>query len=223
MVSTEVVEADIMEEKELKSAIEEMKKNSPSRKFVESVDVAINLKDINLQDPSKRFQMEVHLPHPLDKEVKVCVLGEGSHLVEAEQIASRVINKDELDNISREPKLAKKLAQDYDYFIATASLMPTIGRSLGKVLGPRGKMPKPVPPTAPIEPLIKDYQSVVQIRLRQSPVIHARIATIAMDNDAIADNVLAILRNVENRLEKGVNNIRSIYVKTTMGPAIKVK
>ncbi len=212
-----------MVEQELKSAIEKMKDESPSRKFVESVDVAINLKDVNLQDPSKRFQMEVHLPHPLEKEVKVCVLGEGSHLVEAEPIASRVINKDELDNISREPKLAKKLAQEYDYFIATASLMPTIGRSLGKVLGPRGKMPKPVPPTAPIEPLIKNYQSIVQIRLRQSPVIHARIATAAMDNEAIAENVLAVLRNVENRLEKGSNNIRSIYVKTTMGPPIKVK
>jgi len=211
-----------MEEQELKSAIEKMKKDSPSRKFVESVDVAINLKDINLQDPSKRFQMEVHLPHPLEKEVKVCVLGEGSHLVEAEPIASRVIDKDELDNLSREPKLAKKLAQDYDYFIATASLMPTIGRSLGKVLGPRGKMPKPVPPTAPIEPLIKNYQSIVQIRLRQSPVIHARIGTIAMDSDAIAENVLTILRTIENRLEKGANNIRSIYIKTTMGPAIKV-
>ena len=152
-----------MVEQDLKNAIEKMKEESPSRKFVESVDVAINLKDVNLQDPSKRFQMEVHLPHALEKEVKICVLGEGSHLVDAEPIASRVINKDELDNISREPKLAKKLAQEYDYFIATASLMPTIGRSLGKVLGPRGKMPKPVPPTAPIEPLIKNYQSIVPV------------------------------------------------------------
>lgn len=212
-----------MVEQELKNAIEQMKKESPSRKFVESVDVAINLKDVNLNDPSKRFQMEVHLPHALEKEVKVCVLGEGSHLVDAAGVAAKVVDKDELDNISRDPKLAKKLAQDYDYFIATASLMPTIGRSLGKVLGPRGKMPKPVPPTAPIEPLIKDYQSVIQIRLRQSPVIHARVATAAMDNDAILENILAVVRNVENRLEKGSNNIRSIYVKTTMGPAVKVK
>ena len=211
-----------MVEQELKIAIEKIKAESPSRKFVESVDVAINLKDVNLQDPSKRFQMEVHLPHPLEKEVKVCVLGEGSHLVDAEKVASKVINKDELDNISRDPKQAKKLAQEYDYFLATASLMPTIGRSLGKVLGPRGKMPKPVPPTAPIEPLIKDYQSVIQIRLRQSPVIHARIATVAMDNDAILENILAVVRNIENRLEKGSNNIHSIYVKTTMGPAVKV-
>lgn len=213
-----------MVEQELKIAIEKMKKDSPARKFVESVDIAINLKDINLQDPSKRFQMDVRLPHPLEKDVKICVLGEGSHLVDAESAgAARIINKDELDNISREPKIAKKLAQQYDFFIATASLMPTIGRSLGKFLGPRGKMPRPLPPTAPIKPLINDLQTTIQIRLRQSPVIHARIATIAMENDSIVENALTIVRSVENRLEKGENNIRTIYIKSTMGPAIKVK
>jgi large subunit ribosomal protein L1 len=213
-----------MVEQELRIAIEKMKKDSPARKFVESVDMAINLKDINLQDPSKRFQMDIRLPHPLEKDIRICVLGEGSHLVDAESAgAARIINKDELDNISREPKIAKKLAQQYDFFIATASLMPTIGRSLGKFLGPRGKMPRPLPPTAPIKPLINDFQTTIQIRLRQSPVIHARIATIAMENDSIVENALTVVRNIENRLEKGENNIRTIYIKSTMGPPIKVK
>ncbi|MCG3258128.1 MAG: 50S ribosomal protein L1 [Candidatus Heimdallarchaeota archaeon] len=213
-----------MVEQELRIAIEKMKKDSPARKFVESVDMAINLKDINLQDPSKRFQMDIRLPHPLEKDIRICVLGEGSHLVDAESAgAARIINKDELDNISREPKIAKKLAQQYDFFIATASLMPTIGRSLGKFLGPRGKMPRPLPPTAPIKPLINDFQTTIQIRLRQSPVIQARIATIAMENDSIVENALTVVRNIENRLEKGENNIRTIYIKSTMGPAIKVK
>ncbi len=213
-----------MVEQELRIAIEKMKKDSPARKFVESVDMAINLKDINLQDPSKRFQMDIRLPHPLEKDIRICVLGEGSHLVDAESAgAARIINKDELDNISREPKIAKKLAQQYDFFIATASLMPTIGRSLGKFLGPRGKMPRPLPPTAPIKPLINDFQTTIQIRLRQSPVIQARIATIAMENDSIVENALTVVRNIENRLEKGENNIRAIYIKSTMGPAIKVK
>ena len=101
--------------------------------------------------------------------------------------------------------------------------MPPIGRGFGKFLGPRGKMPKPVPPTAPIEPIIKNYQSTVQIRLRQSPGIHARIGTLEMEADSIAENALAVLRTIENRLERGENNIRTIYIKTTMGPAIKVK
>ena len=222
--STEVVEDDIMFENELIEAIEKMKEQSPSRNFLESVDISINLRDINLQDPSKRFQIDVQLPNPVEKEVSVCILAEGAQLVEAQSAgAARVIDKDELENISREPKLAKKLAQQYDFFIASAPLMPIIGRSLGKFLGPRGKMPKPIPPNAPIEPLLQTYGSTIQVRLRQSPVVHARIATVKMENEAIRDNAVAVLRNVENKLEKGENNIRSVYIKTTMGPAIKVK
>jgi large subunit ribosomal protein L1 len=213
-----------MSENEFTQAIEKMKEQSPSRKFVESVDIAINLRDINLQDPSNRFQLEVRLPNPIKKEVKICVLAEGAQLVEAESVgASKVIDKNELENISREPKLAKKLAQQYDFFIASAPLMPIIGRTLGKYLGPRGKMPKPVPPTAPIEPLIQDYKSIVQVRLRQSPVVHARIATADIEENTIKENALAIIRSIEERLEKGENNIQSIFIKTTMGPPIKVK
>ena len=213
-----------MFEKELIEAIEKMKEQSPSRNFIESVDISINLRDINLQDPSKRFQIDVQLPNPIEKETKICILAEGAQLVEAQSAgAARVIDKDELENISREPKLAKKLAQQYDFFIASAPLMPIIGRSLGKFLGPRGKMPKPIPPSAPLEPLLQTYGSTVQIRIRQSPVVHARIATVKMENDAIKDNAIAVLSNVESKLEKGENNIRSVYIKTTMGPAIKVK
>ena len=192
-----------MFEKELIEAIEKMKEQSPSRNFLESVDISINLRDINLQDPSKRFQIDVQLPNPVEKEVSVCILAEGAQLVEAQSAgAARVIDKDELENISREPKLAKKLAQQYDFFIASAPLMPIIGRSLGKFLGPRGKMPKPIPPNAPIEPLLQTYGSTIQVRLRQSPVVHARIATVKMENEAIRDNAVAVLRNVENKLEK---------------------
>jgi large subunit ribosomal protein L1 len=219
-----VVEDDIMFEKELIEAIEKMKEQSPSRNFLESVDLSINLRDINLQDPSKRFQIDVQLPNLVEKEVNICILAEGAQLVEAQSAGvARVIDKDELENISREPKLAKKLAQQYDFFIASAPLMPIIGRSLGKFLGPRGKMPRPVPPAASLGPLLENYGSTIQIRLRQSPVVQARIATIKMESEAIRDNAVAVLRNVESKLEKGENNIRSVYIKTTMGPAIKVR
>jgi len=84
-------------------------------------------------------------------------------------------------------------------------------------------MPKPVPPTAPIEPLMANLKATISVRLRQSPVIHARIATIDMENKQILENAIAVLRSIETKLERGEHNIRSIYIKTTMGPAIKVK
>ena len=221
---TEAVEDDIMNEQQLVEAIKKMKSESPSRKFTESVDLAINLRDVNLQDPSNRFQIEVRLPSPLTKEMKICVLAEGAQLVEAQSSGvSRVIDKEELDNISRNPKVAKKIAQEYDFFIASAPLMPIIGRNLGKYLGPRGKMPKPVPPTASITSIIDNVKQIVQVRLRQAPVIHVKVGNSDMELDHLRENVFAVVKAIENKLEKGEFNIRSLFIKTTMGPAIKIR
>jgi len=156
--------------------------------------------------------------------VKVCVFAEGSQLIDAKEAgAEKVVDKNELENIVRDKKLAKKLAQNFDFFVASAPLMPIIGRNLGKYLGPRGKMPKPVPPTAPIKPVIDSLRQTAKVRLRQSPVIHTRIGTVDMDSKVLAENAMAVIRAIERKLEKGENNIRSVFIKTTMGPAIKVK
>ncbi|MHA1303547.1 MAG: 50S ribosomal protein L1 [Candidatus Heimdallarchaeaceae archaeon] len=212
-----------MNEQQFIEIIEKVKEQSPPRKFLESIDMAINLKDVNLKNPANRFQIDVLLPHPVNKEIKLCVFGDGAQLVEARELGvSRVIDRKELENISRDPKQMKKIAQEYDFFIASAPLMPIIGRTLGRYLGPRGKMPKPVPPTEQLEPLIENYSRTVKIRLRQNPVIHSRIGTIDMDSKLLAENAMTILRAVEGKLEKGMSNIRSIYLKSTMGPAIKL-
>ncbi|MHA1115060.1 MAG: 50S ribosomal protein L1 [Candidatus Heimdallarchaeaceae archaeon] len=213
-----------MNEQQFSKAIEAVKEKSPKRKFVESIDMAINLKDVNLKDPSKRFQIDVILPHEIEKEIKICLFGEGSHLIEAQELKiSKIIDRKELENISRDPKLAKKIAQSYDFFISSAQLMPVIGKTLGRYLGPRGKMPRPVPPTEQLEPLVKNYSRIVKLRLRQNPVVHSRIGTINMDTQYLAENAMAVLRAVEGKLERGASNIKSIYLKSTMGPSVKVE
>ncbi len=210
-------------EQQVIETINKLKEESPKRKFLESVDIAINLRDVNLKIPSNRFQLEVQLPHPLTKPVKICVIADGSQLVEARELGvARVLDKKELENVSRDPKQSKKIAQEYDYFIASAPLMPIIGRSLGRFLGPRGKMPKPIPPSEQLAPIIENYSHITKARLRQNPVIHAKIGTIDMDTKDLAENAMAVIRAVEAKLEKGMNNIRSIYLKTTMGPAFKI-
>ncbi len=212
-----------MDELELTKVIEEMIKESPKRKFVESVDIAINLRDINLKDPSKRFQVDIKLPHKLSKEAKICVIAEGSHFVDAQAIDGvKVLSKNDLDLLAREQKSAKKHAEEYDFFLASAPIMPIIGRSLGKFLGPRGKMAKPIPPNASITPLIEGFRNTIQIRVRQSPVIQSRFGFVDMSPHELAENALSVIRTVEGKLERGENNIRSIYIKTTMGPARKI-
>jgi len=115
------------------------------------------------------------------------------------------------------------LAKTYDFFIAEAPLMPLVGRVLGATLGPKGKMPTPVPPTANIAEHIKKHQKMVFIRIRGQPVLQCRVGTEDMADNKIAENSQAIIRRVEGKLKRGMKNIRSIHLKTTMGSPIKIK
>jgi large subunit ribosomal protein L1 len=119
--------------------------------------------------------------------------------------------------------VAKKLANEIDFFIAQTDLMPLVGRYIGPVLGPRGKMPKPIPPGAPLEPLVKRLKKTVMVRTKEKPVIHVPAGTEDMKDESLIENIEAILTFVERKLEKGLNNIKSVYLSTTMGPSVRVE
>ncbi len=117
----------------------------------------------------------------------------------------------------------RKIANNYDVFIAEAPLMPLVGRTLGPVLGPRGKMPIPVPPTADITSLMEKYRKTVIVRMRNQPVVQCRIGTAEMKEEDIVDNIQTIVTAVEGKLKKGIKNVRVVYVKTSMGKPVKIK
>jgi len=100
--------------------------------------------------------------------------------------------------------------------------MPTIGKSLGTVLGPRGKMPKPVPPNADLTGMINNLKKTVKVRSKSSKTFHTIAGNIEMKDEQIIDNINAIIKRVEASLERGKMNIGSVYVKTTMGPSERV-
>jgi large subunit ribosomal protein L1 len=100
--------------------------------------------------------------------------------------------------------------------------MPTIGKRLGIVLGPRGKMPKPIPPGADPKPMIDNLRRSVPVRSRDRLTFHTAVGTTDMPPEEIADNIEQIVKRLSTKLEKGTMNIRSAFVKTTMGPSEKV-
>jgi large subunit ribosomal protein L1 len=99
--------------------------------------------------------------------------------------------------------------------------MPTIGKRLGIVLGPRGKMPRPVPPTADPTALINAMRSSVRVRSKDRRTFHAAIGTRDMTPEDLAENLDFLMRRVLVKLERGRFNIQSAWVKTTMGPAVR--
>ena len=206
---------------EIVSAVE--KALESKKKFNQSVDIAVNLKNVDMSNPSNRIDEEVVLPNDRGKESTIAVFASGEVAMKAKGAADLVIQPDEIEGLAEDNKKAKKMADEHDFFLAEAPLMPIIGKRLGTILGPRGKMPKPLPPNVEVESLIKRLRKTVRMRSRDKPTIHCPIGRADMNIEKIAENIEAVLKRLETKLERGKMNILSVYVKTTMGQAIKIQ
>jgi len=203
-------------------SVKQAKEQSKKRKFNQSVDLIINLKNIDLKKPENRIISEFFLPGGRGKDVKVAVIAD-SLATQAKPHCELVIRKEEISKLASKKKNLKKIAKEYDWFLAEAPLMVEIGKTLGTVLGPRGKMPKPVPPKVEIEPFIQRARDTVRVILRDTPVIQVCVGAESLDNAKIAANATAVLGFVKEKLPKGRNNIRSALVKLTMGKPVKIE
>ncbi|HEY5539460.1 MAG TPA: 50S ribosomal protein L1 [Thermoplasmata archaeon] len=194
---------------------------APPRKFSESVEIAINLRDIDLSVPKNRIDEDVILPRGRGRKIRVCVFASGEMAVKAKGAADLIIQPQEIEAYASDKKKAKDLATSVDYFVAEAPLMPVIGRRLGVVLGPRGKMPKPLPPGADPVPLINSMRNTVRVRSRDKRTFHAPIGSRDMPPEDLAENLDFLMRRLLGKLERGRFNIQSAFIKTTMGPAVR--
>jgi large subunit ribosomal protein L1 len=206
----------------IEEAVSRALEDAPPRNFTETVDLAINLRDIDLNDPSNRVDESVVLPSGTGQETRIVVFATGETAVRAEDVADEVLGPDELEELGDDDDEAKDLADDTDFFIAEAAMMQDIGRYLGTVLGPRGKMPTPLQPDDDVVETVERMKNTVQIRSRERRTFHTRVGAQDMSAEDVSDNIDVILRRLEADLEKGPLNIDSIFVKTTMGPAVEV-
>ena len=213
-----------LDTKDILDAIKEVKGKSEKRNFVQSIELVINLQDVDPKKPESKIQELIELPYPPGKENRICVVASGEMALKAKRAgADLVVERRDLEALIGDKKKQKELSKSYDYFIAEAPLMPLVGKVLGATLGPKGKMPTPVPPAANIAGQIKKHRRMVSLRMRGQPVLQCRVGAENMADEEIAENVQAVIRRIEAKLKKGIKNIRSVNIKTTMGPSIKIK
>lgn len=207
----------------LAQAIEEAKKLAKKRRFRQSVEMIIVLRDVDVKQPQNRINIAVQLPYPPPgKEAKVGVFATGDMALKAKEVgADIVLDRDDIQKLAGDKKAAKRIAKSYDFFIAQTDLMPLIGRFLGRFLGPRGKMPQPIPPNAPVEAFINRFRRSIRIRVRNEPQIMCRIGTEDQPTEQLVENAKAVLKEVLKKFRP--INIDRIYFKLTMGPAVEVK
>ncbi len=204
-------------------AVKKAKEQSKPRNFTQSIDMIINIKDLDVNKPENRFEEEVVLPHGRGKGVKVGVIADGDLTTQAKDAGvSLVIQKTDLEAYGKDRKEAKKMANNVDFFIAQADLMPLVGRFLGPVLGPRKKMPRPVPANIKLAPVLERLENTIKVGIKQQPSIQVLVGTQDMADEQIAENVEAVLAILDRHLEKGRKQIKSMYIKTTMGSVVRV-
>ena len=201
----------------IQKALEELRKNKKKRNFKESLELIIKLKELDLKKPENRINQTIILPHDIGKSVEVCVIATGQLALKSKEAnADLVLGKDKLTDLGNDKKAAKKLLQEYGFFVAEAPLMPLVGKTIGPTLGPRGKMPTPINPNAPIADVIDQARRTIKIRVRDQPVIQCRIGVDDMSDDNLSENIQAIFSSIEGKLERGVRNISKVLIKTTM-------
>jgi large subunit ribosomal protein L1 len=199
-------------------------KESKERKFPESVEAIVTFKEVDPKKNDLNINETVYLPHPGSHKATVCYIGSGDLLLRAKNAgADGVLEPSQLENFAGNKREAKDLANKYDFFLADTALMPRIGKVLGTVLGPRGKIPTPVPPNAPIEGIINRTRSAVRVRSRAALAVGAKVGDRKLSDSDIADNIQTMVQAVQRKLPNGERNIRSIIVKTSMGKPARRK
>ena len=207
-------------ESELSEIVKEAKASSKGRKFTQSLELIMVFKDI---DVKKGFAINetVQLPRT-GSPASVCVMATGDMGTKAKAAnADRVIDAGELEQLSANKRESRKLFNKYDFFLADTQIMPAVGKALGQLLGPRGKMPTPVPFNAPIEAFLQRFRSSIKVRVRGSLSMSCKIGTESMGDPELAANASAVINAVKAKLPNGERNIKKIMVKTTMGRAVR--
>ncbi len=213
-----------LDKKTLLDAVKEAKEKSGQKKFNQTIDLIMNIKEIDMKAPEGKIQEVVELPHATAKPNKICAVASGETALKARRAnADNVIERADLDDLAGKKKELRKIATDYDIFISEAPLMPLVGRILGPFLGPRGKMPIPLPPNVDIATLIEKHRKTIVVRMRNQPLIQCSIGTANQTDEEIVDNIQAVLRMLEGKLKRGLKNIDEVFIKTSMGTPVKLK
>jgi large subunit ribosomal protein L1 len=189
------------------------------RKFTQSVDLAINFKDLDFTKAENRLNLDVVLPHA-PRDLKVAVFADGTLAFEAKKVLDKVIEGAEIAGIAGDKKKQKELL-GYS-LLAAPQLMAQVGKQLGQLLGARGKLPKPIMPGANLKELVENAKKSVNLKTKGKnlPSVHCIVGKETMNPNELVENILAVLEAVEKVVPEP--KIKSVFVKTTMGKAVKV-
>jgi len=191
------------------------------RKFVETVELQIGLKDYDTQR-DKRFSGVVKLPHVPRPRMKICVLGDANHCDTAQKLDMPFKSVDDLKKLNKNKKMVKKLARSFDAFMASQALIPQIPRLLGPGLNKAGKFPTMITGSDDLAAKATEIRSNVKFQLKKVLCLGVAVGHVGMSPDELRQNCLMSINFLVSLLKKNWNNVNTLHLKSTMGPVQRI-
>lgn len=191
------------------------------REFLETIELQIGLKNYDPQK-DKRFAGNIKLPHIPRPKMRICVLGDAAHCEKAAALGIDHKNADGLKNFNKNKKLIKKFAKKYHQFVASESLIKQIPRLLGPGLNKAGKFPTLVLPSDDLSNKVDDIKATVKFQLKKVLCLNVAVGHCGMENQQVVDNLKLSINFLVSLLKKNWQNVKVLYIKSTMGKAIRV-
>lgn len=215
-----------MDDKKIKEALNELLKQKGSKNFTQSVDIIINLKEMDIKKTDQQVDFFHNLPHSKGKQNKICALVGPELFDQAKETCDFVIEAHDFEKYDDKTKI-KSLSDKYDIFIAQANVMPQVAKAFGKVLGSRGKMPNPksggvVAPKANLAPLVERLRETVRVSAKTSLSVKASVGNEKMSVDDIKENIESLYNMLISHTPQGKENIKNMAIKLTMSKPVNI-
>ena len=193
------------------------------RKFVETVELQVSLKDYDPQK-DKRFVGSVRLPNVSRPKLKLCLIADAKHAEEAAAagIDIDVTDLDTLKKFNKDKKLVKGWAKKYSMLLASDTVLKKVPVVVGPILTRINRFPQVVSHNVPLATAVMDVRASVKFQLKKVTCLATAVARADMTDEEIAKNIMMALNFLASLLKKGYHNLKSVYIKTTMGKSIKL-
>jgi len=199
---------------QIRTILEDAKKKK--RGFVETVELQVGLKNYDPQR-DKRFSGSLKLPHSCKPRLKVCILGDQVHIDQAKKNNLDYKDVDALKALNKNKKLVKKLADGYDVFLASESVIKQIPRILGPGLNKAGKFPTLLSHSDNMVDKVNNMKSTVKFQLKKVLCMGVAVGNVGLTEDQLMLNIQLTVNFLVSLLKKNWQNIKSLHIKSTMG------
>jgi large subunit ribosomal protein L10Ae len=201
--------------------INEKERKGKKRNFTETIEAQITLKNYDPRK-DKRFNGTVKLPSVPRPNLRICVLANAVHTEQCQETNMPYRDVEGLKAFNKNAKQVKKFAKQYDAFLASDTLIKQIPKLLGPGLTKAGKFPTLIRSAETVDSKLDEIKATIKFQMKKVLCMNVAVANVNQDPELIGQNIRFAVNFLVSLLKKGWQNIKTIYIKSTMGPPFQV-